>query len=182
MKSVLRERLSERIGLKDIREICLSASGPANDSIKHRLYLLITDNNDRVGYNALWIFTHFSDNDKIWLHPRRNELIDLLLKETHDGKKRLLLRILSDIPVTIEDVRSDYLDYCLGKINSTEPYAVRAWSIEQAFGMCRFFPELLDELKEELDMMEYGELSPGLLSARRNIEKKLSRLLHISHK
>lgn len=160
----------------DIREICLSAFGMANDNIKQILYSLIADDNDRIGYNALWILSHFSDADKIWLYSKRNELIDLLLKETHAGKKRLFLRILSDIPITVEDIRSDYLDFCLGKINSTEPYAIRAWALEQAFQMSKFFPELIEELKGEMAMMEYGELSPGLLSAKKYIEKKISRL------
>jgi len=70
----------------------------------------------------------------------------------------------------------DYLDYCIGKINSTESCVVRVLSLKQAYEMCKFYPELLDELKGEIAMMEYGELSPGLISAKRNITKKIARL------
>lgn len=176
MESVLQEKLSERIGVAEIRELCRLASGSGNNSTKQLMFSLIADNNDRVGYNVLWIFTNFSGGDKIWIHTKRDELIDLLLRETHSGKKRLLLRILSDIPVKAEDIRADYLDYCLGKINSTEPCAIRGLALVQAFQMCKFFPELIGELKTVMDMMEYGVLSPGLLSAKRNIEKNISRL------
>ncbi len=68
MESVLQEKLSERIGVAEIRELCRSASGSGNNSTKQLMFSLIADNNDRVGYNVLWIFTNFSGGDKIWMN------------------------------------------------------------------------------------------------------------------
>lgn len=162
--------------MRDISEICLSASGVGNYEVKELLFGLITDTDDRVAYNALWILTHFSDEDKCWMSFKRNDLIDILLNESHSGKKRLILSLLRYMPIKEEDLRSDYLDFCLSKINSTEPYAIRAWVLKQAFEMCRYFTELIDELKCEMEMMEHVELSPGLLSAKKQVEKKIRRL------
>jgi len=89
------------------------------------------------------------------------------------GKRRLILTLLEHLSIEKDDIRTDYLDYCLSKINSTEPYAIRALCLKQAYAMCRFYPELLAELKNEVELMQYGELSPGLLSVIRHMRKKI---------
>lgn len=172
----LLERLGGRLRLPDIREICYACSGEGGEEMKKELFSLINHPEERVGYNALWIFTHFSAPEMKWLMPRRNELIDALLQTDHVGKQRLLLTLLEHQKVTVNDLRTDYLDFCLARINSAEPYAIRAFCLKQAFALCRFYPELMAELENEIELMECGELSPGLLSARRNIRRKISRL------
>ena len=41
----------------------------------------------------------------------------------------------------------------------------------------KYYPELLEELKIALDMLEQEVLSPGLLSTKRNVMKKIERKL-----
>lgn len=171
----IKDLLGGRLGVREIVMICSCCRGEVNDEVKEMLYALVADDDERVGYNSLWVFTHFDKDDKAWLRPKRNELIDYLLGVQHEGKRRLILNLLDSQYIGKEDVRADYLDFCLSAINSTEPYGIRALCIKQAFAQCRFFPELLGELKSELEIMEMGELSPGLLSVRRNILKKISR-------
>ena len=57
-----------------------------------------------------------------------------------------------------------------------ESYAVRGYCIYAAYKMSRHFPELLSELEEHLDMMQYRPLSPGLKSALRQTKSKISKL------
>ncbi len=176
----VREVLNGRMHRRDIQMLCGLTSGMTNNHLKDILYSAITDKDDRVSYNALWVFTHFSKEDREWLYDKRNELIDILLRTNHIGKKRLILTILEHQPVTPDDIRTDYLDYCLSKINSTEPYAIRAFCLKQAFAQCCFYPELMNELKAEMEIMEYNNPSPGLRSAKRIIQKKIIRL-HKGH-
>lgn len=165
----LEKRLEERLHLGDIRQVCAVCCDVQDDSLKDDLFSLVSHPDDRVGYNALWIFTHFPEEDMKWLEAKRVVLTNLVLKTDHVGKRRLILTLLEHLPIKMEDIRTDYLDFCLSKINSTEPYAIRALCLKQAYTICRFYPELMPELKNEIELMEYGELSPGLLSVRRHI-------------
>ncbi len=86
----------------------------------------------------------------------------------------MLLQLLREQAYNSDTLRSDFLDYCLAKINSEcEPYAIRAFSIYCAFKMCRYYPELIAELEEYLTLLATQSLSPGMKSAmtttRRNI-------------
>lgn len=170
----LEEMLKQRLRQRDIQEICSVCSG--NSSIKADLFSLVSHPDDRISHNALWIFTHFSAKDMKWLIPKRSELIEKVLSTKHMGKQRLILTLLEHQSISKEDVTPDYLDWCLSKINSNEPYAIRALCLKQSFALCQFYPELIVELKNEIELMEYGALSPGLLSARRNILQKITKL------
>lgn len=44
-----------------------------------------------------------------------------------------------------------------------------------AYEQCSFFPELLDELKETLDMLAQEPLSPGVSSAKQQIMQKIKK-------
>ncbi len=170
----LEEMLKQRLRQRDIQEICSECSG--NSSIMADLFSLVSHPDDSIGYNALWIFTHFSTKDMKWLIPKRSELIENVLSTKHVGKQRLIMTLLEHQSISKEDVTPNYLDWCLSKINSNEPYVIRALCLKQSFALCRFYPELIVKLKNEIELMEYGALSPGLLSARRNILKKITLL------
>lgn len=163
----LEKKFGDRLHTSDIRHICTGCRSVSDDSAKTELFSIISHSGDRIGYNVLWVFTHSPMKDMKWLAPKRDYLIDLLLKTDHVGKKRLILTLFEQLPIKIEDIRTDYLDFCLSKINSTEPYAIRALCLKQSYAMCRFYPELMDELKNEMELMQYGELSPGILSVIR---------------
>ena len=60
----------------DIHEICFLTQGTDNDSLKEELYTLISDEDVRVSYNALWVFTHFDLSNNKWLYAKHDELID----------------------------------------------------------------------------------------------------------
>lgn len=169
----LEERLSERLGAGDIEELRRACSGADGDREKEQLFSLITHADERIAYNALWVFTHFRTADMRWLQKYRNSLIDRLLATTHIGCRRLILTLLDRLSTSIDDVRTDYLDYCLAHINSTEPIAIRSLSIKQAYAQCRFYPELIMELRAELELMEHGEMTPGLRSIKKNTLKKI---------
>ncbi len=158
--------LNLRLHQRDINRLVATADMEA-------VYAEIFSENQRVAYNALWVLTHMPPRFNLWLSEKRNEMIDMLLSETHIGKKRLLMNLLNRLTTEPHDIRTDYLDFCLRKINSEEPYAIRSFAIKQAYEQAKHYPELLTELREELELMSTQPLPPGLQCTLRHIGSKV---------
>lgn len=168
--------LSDKINIPDIRKIAVWATESAGN--REKLWAWARSEERRRSVNALWAMTHLPNGESEWLGSLRDEMIDLLLAETDTAKKRMLLQLLRNQEYSPESLRTDFLDYCMSKINSEcEPYAVRCFSIYSAFKMCRHYPELLAELDAHLEMMRFQTLSPGLKSALRQTKARISRLV-----
>ena len=166
--------LSHRLSMDGINEICLLVQGEQNHSLKEQLYQLTLDDDRRVAVNALWVFTHFAVVDNEWLYAKHDQLIDRCLKEQDVTKLRLMLTLLLRQPYTEEDVRTDFIDFCLMRLTDPKsPYAIRAQCIKLAYEQMRYWPELLNELRQTLNMISCEPLSPGLRSAWRQVMKKL---------
>lgn len=168
----IEDLLSQKINLPQIKLVASWASGiPENLNL---LWKYVSSDNRRTSVNSLWAITHLPDSDSEWISSLRNEMIDILLSEIDTGKKRMYLQILREQNYDKDEIRTDFLDFCLSKINSEcEPYAIRCFSIYTAFKMCRHYPELITELDSHLDMMSFQSLSPGLKSALRQIKAKI---------
>ena len=169
----MKSLLSHRLSMDGINDICLLVQGEQNHSLKEQLYQLTLDNDRRVATNALWVFTHFSAVDNEWLYAKHDQLIDRCLKEKDTTKLRLMLNLLLRQPYTEEAIRTDFIDFCLTRLADTKsPYAVRAQCIKLAYVQMRYWPELLNELRQTLEMISCEPLSPGLRSAWRQVIKK----------
>lgn len=172
------EKLLGKIGLNDIHEICFMTQGKENDYRKEELYQFTFDEDDRVAFNALHALSHFDLANNEWLYSKHDNLIDRVMKEKHVGKCRLMLNLLLRQPFKEDSLRSDFIDFCIAKITAcAQPYAVRAYCMKLAYEQMKYYPELLEELRMALDMLEQETLSPGLLSAKRHIMKKIKRKL-----
>lgn len=53
------------------------------------------------------------------------------------------------------------------------PYAIRAQCIKFAYEQMKYWPELLNELRQTLNMISCEPLSPGISSAWRQVMKRL---------
>lgn len=159
------------------REISLIVSWAMADVRNlENIYRLSESADERQSTNALWCMTHLPASASAWLHSKQNTLIDRILAETHPAKKRNILQLLRDQPYNKDSIRADFLDYCLSKINSEcEPYAIRCYCLHCAYKMCRFYPELIAELEEHLNILSTQNLSPGLQSALRTTRKNIDR-------
>lgn len=166
--------LSHRLSMDGINEICLLVQGEQNHSLKEQLYQLTLDNDRRVAVNALWVFTHFAVVDNEWLYAKHNQFIDRCLNEKDATKLRLMLTLLLRQPFDEEDIRTDFIDFCLMRLTDPKsPYAVRALCIKLAYEQMRYWPELLNELRQTLEMINREPLSPGLRSAWRQVMARL---------
>ena len=171
----MRQKLSHKLALSDILHISLLMQGKENDSRKEELYRLTFDKDERVAVNALWVFTHFDSINNEWLYTKHDDLIERVLIEPTVTKRRLMLGLLLRQPFEEDSLRSDFIDFCVSKITAcAQPYAIRALCIKLAYGQMKYYPELIAELKMSLDMLEQEALSPGLMSAKRQIMKKIN--------
>ena len=170
MKTLLTQRLSQ----SEIKQLCALTHGARNNHLKEGLYQLTLDDDRRVAINALWTFTHFAADDNVWLFAKHDQLIDRCLKEKDATKLRLMLNLLLRQPFDEEAIRTDFIDFCLTRLaDPKSPYAVRAQCIKLAYEQMRYWPELLNELRQTLEMISCEPLSPGLRSAWRQVMKKL---------
>lgn len=170
MKTLLAHRLSQ----SEIMQLCASTHGAHNNHLKEKLYQLTLDDDRRVAVNALWTFTHFDADDNVWLFAKHDQLIDRCLKEHDTTKLRLILTLLLRQPFYEETIRTDFIDFCLMRLaDPKSPYAIRAQCIKLAYEQMKYWPELLDELRQTLEMISCEPLSPGLRSAWRQVMRKM---------
>ena len=170
MKFLLTHRLSQ----SEIMQLCASTHGVRNNHLKEGLYQLTLDDDRRVAVNALWTFTHFAADDNVWLFAKHDQLIDRCLNEKDATKLRLMLNLLLRQPFDEEAIRTDFIDFCLTQLaDPKSPYAVRAQCIKLAYEQMPPWPELLDELRQTLDLISCEPLSPGLRSAWKQVIKRL---------
>ena len=168
----MRKKLNKKLCMDDIYEICILCHG--NSRKKAELYQLIFDEDERVATNALWVFTHFDMQNNEWLYAKHDNLIDRVLVEKNETKRRLMLSLLLRQPFEEESLRSDFIDFCITKITaSSQPYAIRCYCMKLAYEQMKYYPELLTELKAAIDMLEQEPLSPGLTSAKKQVMKKI---------
>ena len=170
----LSDFLSQRIDMNDIEAIRVYTHGKENDTRKEELYRVMMSDEGRAGGNAVWIFSHFTEEDNRWLFSKQQELIDAVMHTKSITKRRIMMVLLERQPFTAEGFRADYLDFCFEHMAMLEePYGVRALCMKQAFVQCSLVPELLSELEVTLQLMDDNFLSPGLRTAKRNILKKM---------
>ena len=168
----MRKKLNKKLCMDDIYEICILTHG--NNRKKAELYQLIFDEDERVATNALWVFTHFDMQNNEWLYAKHDDLIDRVLIEKNETKRRLILSLLLRQPFEEESLRSDFIDFCIAKITaSSQLYAIRCYCMKLAYEQMKYYPELLTELKAAIDMLEQEPLSPGLTSAKKQVMKKI---------
>lgn len=171
----LKERLCKRLRSGEIREIANDAHADTDGTFREDIFALSKDGDERVAYNALWCLTYMPARHSQWFRAKHPEMIDHLLTCQNTSHRRLLLTLLERTFDPKAPLRTDFLDYCLDTINSTLPYTQRALCMKLAYAQCRTIPELLSELREVLELTEYGPTSPGIISARRNIMRQMSR-------
>ncbi len=159
-------QLSTRIGMDEVEEILRLTHD--SDCRKQELYDLVMGEDEAVGYYAAWIFTHFSSQDNKWLYNKQDELIFEVMTCKHGGKRRVILNVLYRQPFA-NPPRVDFLDFCLERmLSNKELPGVQSLCMKIAYELCLPIPELLQELKTMLEMME-GDLVPSIRAVRKNI-------------
>ncbi len=167
---------------KSYHSIPLTGSYRENDALT--IYNEVRNHNDFIGFtkqymhdedyhvarNALWSMTKATDNELSQLQPIYNELIDLAMTTKNSSVCRLTLNIIERLQMEEDDLRSDFLDFCLERMTDMEELpGIQSLAMKLAHRMCKFYPELMDELIRTLKAMEMDFYKPAVKSVRNKI-------------
>jgi hypothetical protein len=163
--------ISLRISIKEVQHLSSLCDTP---EYLHLLTDALASPDKRTANNAAWIITHISDLALSYLLPMKDRLIDMTLSATSPTLCRLLLDTLLRMPFDAEDIRTDFLNFCLNGITDTHlKPGTRSLCMKLAYRQCVHYPELLGELRSIHSMMQYDLLEPAMKSVHRNIGKRL---------
>lgn len=115
----LRNRLLGRIHENDIHELCHVIQCCEDHSLLEQLYTLLFDSEKRVADNAAWLFTHLDAAHQGWLYPKCDELMQEAMSTSSETKRRLLLTLLAAQPLCEDNLRTDFLDFCMNQMISS---------------------------------------------------------------
>lgn len=125
---------------------------------------------ERVARNAFWSLTKATDKELSQLQTILNELIDLALTTPSSSVCRLSLNIIERLKMEEDDLRTDFLDFCLEHMaDADELPGIQSISMKLAYRMCKFYPELLAEFKVTLESMEPEFFKPAVNCVRNKI-------------
>ena len=131
---------------------------------------MLSDGGREEVYNAAWALTHLPAVDDKYIDDYRGELVRLAVSTADASIRRLALTLLERLDWGRDAVGTDLLDFNLKHmIMAGEPYGVRALCVKLAYVQCRHYPELVEELKLHLSLMEDTDMSPGLKHAYRHV-------------
>ena len=124
----------------------------------------------RVARSALWGLTKARKEELSQLQVIFNEFIDQAIRTENSSIRRLSLNIIERLEMSEEDLRTDFLDFCLDHMMDVEEFpGVQAVCMKLAYRMCKFYPELMDELKRTLEAMDIDYYKPAVKCARNRI-------------
>ena len=124
----------------------------------------------RVARSALWGLTKARKEDLSQLQVILNEFIDQAIRTENSSIRRLSLNIIERLEMSEEDLRTDFLDFCLDHMTDVEELpGVQAVCMKLAYRMCKFYPELMDELKRTLEAMDIDYYKPAVKCLRKRI-------------
>ena len=161
-KDSVLQRLRESLGGAEVRT--LAREVPCS----LLLPCLAEEEDIRVARNAAWVLTHKSPTE-IRTLPQ-DGLIDLSLATPDTSLRRLTLCLVERQGIAAEEVRTDFLDFCLLHMRlPQEPPGVQALCMKLAFRMCQFYPELSEELRRTLESMDADSYRPAVVGLIKKI-------------
>ena len=135
----------------------------------------------RVARSALWGLTKASREELSQLQVILDKFIDQAMQTDNSSVRRLSLNVIERLRVgerssgmrlvmNEDDLRTDFLDFCFEHMMDVEEYpGIQSVCMKLAFRMCKFYPELMDELKRTLEAMEIDYYKPAVKCVRNRI-------------
>ena len=132
----------------------------------------VFDDDFKVARSALWGLTKASVDELSELKVILNDLIELAMRTENSSVRRLTLNIIERLKMDEEDLRTDFLDFCLEHMISVKEYpGIQAVCMKLAYRMCAFYPELMGELKRTIEEMDISCYTPAVKGLRNKILK-----------
>ena len=159
----------EYMHIDDIKSLAQRAH--SDKSFMDELWSTLFDGtNQRASNNAAWTMMHLPKSDFKNIDEHRNRLSELAIETDNTTMRRLSLALLERLEWSIDDIRTDLLDFCLEHLAlAEEPYGIRSVCMKLAYKMCRHYPELKEELRQSLLLIEPTDLGRGVRHTRNKI-------------
>ena len=140
-------------------------------------YTMLGDNRDEA-VHAAWALTHLPKSDNTHIATHREMLVHLATNTPDCSMRRITLALLERLDWQTSDEPPSYyvtlMDFCFSHMmTGDEPYGVRALCIKLAYKLSLPYPELLEELRQSLLLLEPSELGAGVRHTRNKILKLL---------
>jgi len=148
-----------------------------NQALFDELMTHFYSNEYRVTQRAAWIMSHCIDKHPFLINPHLEGLVaNLEQPKLHDAVKRNTLRLLQGIDLS-EELMGPLVDICFKfLLDIKEPVAIRIFSMQVLFNICKKEPELADELRIVIEeFMPHG--TAGFKSRGKRILKGLQKML-----
>ena len=130
-----------------------------------RQYVFNSD--ERVARSALWGLTKASKGELAQLQVLLNELIDQAMQTESSSVRRLTLNLIERLTLNEEDLRTDFLDFCLEHMTDIAEFpGIQSVCMKLAYRMCQFYPELMGEMTRTLEAMEIDYYKPAVKGLR----------------
>ena len=124
----------------------------------------------RVARSALWGLTKASKEEISQLQVILDKFIVQAMQTENSSVRRLSLNVIERLEIVEDDLRTDFLDFCFEHMMDVEEFpGIQSVCMKIAFRMCKFYPELMDELKRTLEAMEIDYYKPAVKCARSRI-------------
>ena len=166
--SITSERLRQTFSEGGAQEIYQEIKAEGDFPTFARRYAFSDDH--RVARSALWGLTKASNEELSTLQEFLNEFIRQAMQTENSSVRRLSLNIIERLPMEEDDLRTDFLDFCLMHMASIEEYpGIQTLCMKLAYRMCQFYPELMDELQRTIEAMEIDYYKPAIKGLRKKI-------------
>lgn len=185
--SSFRERIKQRLTKLEVLQLGSEILDPSHEDLREGWWncFLITRTSEeekRIAENAAWMATHWKREELEWLVPRMDQIVDIAIRTESSTMRRLALTLLFHLlPIVLENQKEltenqlRLLNFCLDVIS---PMQSAEWSVGLSMKisalMVRTIPELRDEVRTLLEMIDESLCTSGILAARHNALKMLS--------
>ena len=166
--AITEERLRQTFSEGGAQEIYQEVKAMGNFLGFARQYAFSED--FRVARSALWGLTKASKEELSQLQVILNDFIDQAIQTEDSSVRRLSLNVVERLKMDEDDLRTDFLDFCFEHMMDVEEYpGIQSVCMKLAFRVCRFYPELMDEMKRTLEAMEIDYYKPAVKCVRSRI-------------
>lgn len=126
----------------------------------------------RIVRNVFWAVTKSTEAEVLELQPIMEQLVELAMGTDNPSVRRLVLHAVERLKMKEEDMRVDFLDFCLDHMADVEEYpGIQTLCMKLAHRMCSFYPELEREFTVTLENMQIEYYKPAVKALRSKLLK-----------
>ena len=123
-----------------------------------------------VARSALRGLTKAGKEELSQLQVILHDFINQAMQTANSSVRRLSLNIIERLEMSEDYLRTDFLDFCFEHMIDVKEFpSIQSVCMKLAFRMCKFYPELMDELKRTLEAMEIDYYKPAVKCVRSRI-------------